>query len=271
MEKASINTLKRLAQIGDRKYHTRHNEFLIEGVRLIEEAFRAGAPVKEIAVAIGSERKGRIKALINAALANNLPVWQLNAHEMERISRTENNQGIAAGVALPEKLSGDIFGELLQIKKGIILLLDGLQDPGNMGTLIRTAEAFVVNGVILGPGSAGLYNPKTLRSTMGAIFRMPVAEMHDRSITEIVQKFRENAFQIVAADANENSTKLEKGSFEHKVLLIIGQEASGISEGVLDIADIKVAVEMLGPTESLNAAVAGGIIIHHIARELQKR
>ncbi len=256
--------LKRLSKIGDRKYHDRYGSYLAEGIRFVEEAFIADVDIKELVVEFGAERHGRIAPLIEQAHERWITVWHANAGEMKKISRTENNQGIAAAIALPKKTSGDIYGDLLQVKIGAVVYLDGLQDPGNVGTIIRACEAFGIDGAILGSGTAGLFNPKTLRSTMGAIFRVPVAEMHDRSGEEIVSKFAGGGFQIVAADNGRGSTLLRDCRFGDRILLIIGSEGAGISPGILDLADIKVEIDTPGPTESLNAAVAAGIVIYSI-------
>jgi len=266
MIRLTKNALKRLTQIGDRKYHQRHGEFLAEGIRIIEEAFFAGVEIKEIVVEFGAEKHGRIAAIIEQAQSSWITVWQASAIEMERISRTESNQGIAAGIVPPKKGPGDIYGDLLQVKIGIVLYLDGIQNPGNVGTIIRTAEAFRLEGVILGPGCAGLFNTKTLRSTMGAIFRVPVAELHDIESSKIIRRFRDEDFQVVAADNGPGSTPLRECLFSDKILLIIGNEGGGISPEILEIANLKAEIPTPGPTESLNAAVATGILIYAITR-----
>ncbi|RKZ29301.1 hypothetical protein DRQ36_09020 [bacterium] len=268
IEKIIANDLKRLSRIGDRKYQQRYGEYLIEGVRLVEEAFRAGADVLELAVTSCAERRGRVKRLIESATKKGLPIRRVNNREMARICRTENNQGIAAGVSLPSKSKGEIYGELLQIKSGLIVFLDGIQDPGNVGTIIRTSEAFGVEGVILGAGSAGLFNPKTLRSAMGAVFRVDVVEIHDESPVEIINGFSKNGFQIVATCVGGGYVSFREADFSEKIVLIIGSESAGVSEKLIEKADLRIEIPMPGPTESLNAAVAGSILIHFIKSEM---
>ena len=258
------NALKRLSQIGDRKYHQRYGGYLAEGVRFVEEAFLADTEVKEIVVEFGAEKHGRVASIIEKAHEKWITTWHANSNEMKRISRTENNQGIAAVIALPKKGPGDIYGDLLQVKLGTVVFLDGVQDPGNVGTIIRTSEAFGVHGVILGPESAGLYNTKTLRSSMGAVFRVPIAELHGKPALEIVSRFAREGFRIIAADNGRGSTLLRDCRFGDKNLLIIGSEGAGISPELLDIADIRVEIDTPGPTESLNAAIAAGILIYSI-------
>jgi TrmH family RNA methyltransferase len=264
MIRLTKNALKKLSQIGDRKYHQRYGVYLAEGIRFVEEAFRASVEIKELIVEFGAEKHGRVAAIIEQAQKNWITVWHVSSNEMERISRTETNQGIAAAIALPKKGPGEIFGDLIQVRSGIVAFLDGVQDPGNVGTIIRTCEAFDVEGVVLGPGSAGLFNPKTLRSSMGAVFRVPVAELHDKGADGVVSRFSREDFQIVAADNGRGSTLLGDCRFADKVLLIIGSEGAGISEDLVETADIRVEIETPGPTESLNAAIAAGILIYAI-------
>ncbi|HHS49916.1 MAG TPA: RNA methyltransferase [candidate division Zixibacteria bacterium] len=268
MEKAGENTLKRLAKIGDRKYHQRFGEFLVEGVRAVEEAFRAGAEMREIIVRQGDERVGRIADIIARAEQSGLDVWSVSDAQMKKICRTTNSQGVAGGVKIPSKTPADIFGELLQIKTGLILFLDGVQDPGNVGTLVRTAEAFGVKGMILGTGSAGLFNPKTIRSTMGAIFRVPIAELSDRNPADVIKRFKSAGFRAIIGNISEHAIPISNVPRGTKDMLVIGAEASGVDEKLVELADIEAFIPMAGPTESLNASIAGGILMFALAKDL---
>lgn len=268
IEKISENAFKRLSKIGDRKYQKRFGEFLIEGVRFVEEALESDWEISEIAVIDHIERTERIKRILEKASARKIKIWRCNARQMKSISRTENNQGISAGMRLSTKLPGDIFGELLQ-KKGLTIALDAVQDPGNVGTIIRTADAFRAGGIILGRGCAGLFNPKTLRGTMGAIFSLPVAELPDREMMDIVEKFVEKGFQIISADNSQGAEDFEKINYAEKVLLIIGQEGAGVSKDILNISSNVVKIPISENIESLNAGVACGILCNHISRKLR--
>ena len=253
--------LKRFSQIGDRKFHGRHGEFLVEGVRIVEEAMEAGR-VRELALAPAAENNGRIAALVADCEERGIRVYRCDAGQMERITRTVNNQGIAAGAALPDKSTGEIYGELLQVPSGTILLLDGVQDPGNVGTLLRTAEAFSAAGAILAQGCAGLYNPKTIRATMGSLFRLRIAEIRSRKSVDILREFSSRGFQTVVTDLSPGAVPLPKARFAKKNLIAIGSEAAGVSRGLSEAADLSVYIPMSGPTESLNAAVAGGMVLY---------
>ena len=258
----SINALKRLSKVGDRRYHERYGEYLIEGIRLVEEAFLAEAEIREIAVEKGSETRGRTRGIIESAEKRGIQIWMADSRDMRRICRTENNQGMAAGVALSSKVPGDIYGELLQIAEGLVVYLDGVQDPGNVGTIIRICEAFAASGIVLGPGSAGLYNPKTIRATMGAIFRVPTAEMHLKKGMEIISNFKENGFAVYTANDSEGSVRVDEITIPNKLLLIIGREGSGVSMDLIRESNKSVHIYTPGPTESLNAAVASGILMY---------
>ncbi|MCK5833754.1 23S rRNA (guanosine(2251)-2'-O)-methyltransferase RlmB [bacterium] len=267
MEKIGENTIKRLSKIGDRKYHSRYGEFLVEGLRSVEEAFKAKVEIKDLIIRHGEERVARIAELISAASDKGLSIWSVTSSEMSKICRTVNSQGIAAGVKLSSKTTGDLFGEILQYKTGVVVFLDSVQDPGNVGALIRSAEAFGVGGIILGRGSAGLYNPKTIRSTMGAIFRVPVVEMGDRKPEEIIERFKKAGFRILVANISEKATSLNKTNKFQKNLLVIGSEARGVSKSILSIADTEIYISMSGPTESLNASIAGSIFMYELLKQ----
>jgi len=258
--------LKKFSQIGDRKFHKRYNSYLVEGVRLVEEAFIAAAPIQALVILKGYEKRGRIKALLTNAHKMGIPVYGVIKRDMERISRTENNQGIAASISYPSKIAGDYLGEMLQIENGLVLMLDGVQDPGNVGTIIRTADAFDIEGIILGPGSAGLYNGKTIRATMGSLFRLPIAEFQNRNSLDIALKFKEHGFAIISSDIGENPESIYNLSPKGKMLVIIGSEASGVSKGLLEISNHRLHIPMKGDAESLNAAIATGIILFHFSK-----
>ena len=144
----------------------------------------------------------------------------------------------------------------------IIIALDGVQDPGNLGTIIRTADSANLNQIIISKDSADPYNPKVVRSTMGAIFRVNVIEAED--LKEELKKAQENKFQIMitALDAKKS---IYKADFIKKII-VIGNEANGVSKEVQAIADEKVIIPMLGKTESLNASVAASVMIYEYVR-----
>ena len=137
-----------------------------------------------------------------------------------------------------------------------------MQDPGNLGTIIRTADSANLNQIIISKTSADPYNPKVVRSTMGAIFRVNIIETEN--IVEELKKAQENGFKVMVT-ALDSSESIYKTEFNKKVI-VIGNEANGVSKEVQIIADEKVKIPMLGKTESLNASVAAGIMIYEYVR-----
>jgi len=180
----------------------------------------------------------------------------------KEISDTDNPQGILAVI----KMKDNSFEDIIK-KSSFIILLDALQDPGNMGTIIRTAHAGGVDGIILTKGCVDIYNPKTLRATMGSIFSVPVFTLTDieASITEI----KKYGFKVVSTDIS-TTNKIYDADFKQKIALVIGNEANGICEKILDSSDLRVMIPMPGKAESLNASIATGIFIYEIARQRNK-
>ena len=144
----------------------------------------------------------------------------------------------------------------------IIIALDGIQDPGNLGTILRTVDSANLKQIIISKNSADSYNPKVVRSTMGAIFRVNIIEVDN--LAETLKQVQKNKFEVVvtALDTTNNIYDIE---YKNKVI-VIGNEANGVSKEVQDIADKKVKIPMLGKTESLNASVAASIIIYEYVR-----
>lgn len=163
---------------------------------------------------------------------------------------TETPQGIISVIKIPDKKPVDL-------SCNYILILDGVSEPGNMGTIIRTAEASGVNQICLIGNCADIYNPKTVRSSMGSVFRMDFADI-DLSDIENLKK---SGF-IIAAAALSNSISIEDAAISGKRGIVIGNEAHGVSEAVINLADISVRINMCGNIESLNAAVAAGIAMY---------
>ena len=146
-----------------------------------------------------------------------------------------------------------------------IILMENVQDPGNMGTVIRTADAAGFNCVICTKGCVDIYNPKVLRSTVGSVFRMPVITT-DKTGREIAEEMKDLGFAALATVPVGGVNCFEE-DYKGKILLVIGNEANGISEETVKICDKKVTIPMPGGTESLNASVAAAVLIYEILRK----
>ena len=165
-------------------------------------------------------------------------------------------QGILAVIEKPIKSENKI-----DYKANHFLLLDNIQDPGNMGTILRTADSLNMKQIIVSPGTADCYNSKVVRSTMGAIFRVNVIE---RDLEKVIKEMQKREIKVFATDLQTEKTIYDV-DYE-KTAVVIGNEANGVSEQVLNLADERIKIPMIGKTESLNAAVATGVILYEINR-----
>lgn len=178
------------------------------------------------------------------------------------VSDTVTPQGILALVSIDDlRRAKDLKNQKESAKeKQSVLILDGISDPGNLGTMIRTAEAAGVRAIYLSRNSADLYNPKTIRSTMGSIFRVPV---YTCELGEKINELKEEGFSIYAA-ALDGAQFFNEIKYALKNAIVIGNEANGISKEVLELADKKIKIPMEGEVESLNAAISAAVLMYHV-------
>ena len=160
----------------------------------------------------------------------------------------------------------DLFS-FLDYNQDIIVALDDIQDPGNLGTILRTVDSIGLKQILVSKGTADSYNPKVVRSTMGAIFRVKIIECE--KLSETLKQVKAHKYQVLAT-----SLKTKNSIYDidyNKKVIVIGNEANGVSEEILKLADIKVKIPMLGKTESLDASVATGIMLYEYVRQKIKK
>lgn len=174
------------------------------------------------------------------------------------MAETVTPQGVLAIVRMPEYSLEDMISDA-----GTLVLLENLRDPGNLGTIIRTAEAAGVSGVILSKESVDIYNPKVIRSTMGAVYRVPFLYVDD--FMALLQELRAQEVRLLAAHLKGKKT-FDKADYSGKVGILIGNEANGLSEEASELANEKVLIPMAGSVESLNAAVAAALLMYEAFR-----
>jgi TrmH family RNA methyltransferase len=239
------NEFVRMARsLHDKKGRTEHSAFLVEGVKCVDELL-AHAPqlLRTLIVSGGGEGwTARAKALDRPAVA-------VAPHVMGALCDCKTPQGVAAVAALPSPPD---------IKSGFIVALDDVQDPANVGTVIRTADAAGLSGVVLSAGSADPFAPKAVRASMGSLFHLPVART---ALRPYLEELRGAGHVVVCADLGGDTDFALDAA---RTCLVIGNEARGISEEILALADIRVRIPIYGKAESLNAAVAAGILIYKI-------
>ncbi len=246
--------LKDIKKLQTKKYRQDKKLFIIEGLRFVEELVSSNFDIKYLFVEDNYIEK--FSNIINQCMAKeNIDVIKVDNKLLSYISNTKNPQGILAVVEMKQNI--------LPTRKGLYVLLDRIQDPGNMGTIIRTSHAAGVAGVIITKGSVDLYNDKTLRSTMGSVFKIPI--INDFDIEELMD-FKKDGFKLVVSSLDTEYNFYDV-NYEDNVILAIGNEANGLCDEVIDMADIKVKIPMPGGAESLNAGVAGSIMIYEMLRQ----
>jgi RNA methyltransferase, TrmH family len=234
-----------------RNASTRNEEqrFVVEGPHLLEEALKHKASISLIAATDAFIREN--EPLLKRAGGK---LYQLSAKQAERVSDTEAPQGVFTLIDMP-KGGQDAKGR-------IVLMLDEVQDPGNVGTLIRTAAWFGVKDVLLGKGTADLYNPKVIRGTQGAIFAVN-AQRSD--LGRDASMLRSKGYSIVSTTLSGKSVALSSFEPRFPLAIVLGSEARGVRKEIIDISDVLVHIPKLGSGESLNVAVSGGIVMSYLA------
>lgn len=230
----------------------------LEGVRLIESALDGGARIKAAYTCPELLTDDRAQALIARLKTLGAPVHALTLRAFESMCDTQNPQGIAATA----RVSTHQLDDLAPVDSAVYLWLHEVRDPGNLGTMLRTAAAFSVRGVVLLGECADVYSPKTVRASSGAVFLVPtvVAAWDDAQGWA-----REHDIYTVATAASAQ-TAVSEPSYPERLAVIIGSEAHGVADDILKAADLQVRIPVTDTVESLNAAVAAGIMLYEVTR-----
>ena len=256
------NLLSTIRDLQRRQARGRRGLALIEGVRLVEEALAAGVPFRGALVAPDLTRTARGTALVADLGRHAVPVEEVGARAFSLLADTETPQGILA-VIEPRRSSAADFAPGTG---AVALVIDGVQDPGNVGTLIRTAHALGAAGTVVLRGTADPMNPKALRAAMGATFRHTVVPLDDAGF---IAWARKHDVTLWAAAADGLPLHRALGSRDGKrgpIAVIVGNEGAGIRPQLNAVAAQRVAIPLAQGAESLNVAVAAGILLYEVAR-----
>ena len=233
---------KQTKKLLNRSERNKTKLFIAEGQRIVEDAVAAN--VAEY-IFVSENYDG---------IVYDLPTYKVSNKMFAALSDTETTQGIIAVCRMVDY-------NMEEIDCDTLLVCDGVSDPGNLGTLIRTAECSGVGGAVLLKGTVDPYSPKVVRSTMGSIFRVPVyfadVDALDKHLTD---------YSIVAT-VLDGSKDLYDIEFPEKIAVVVGNEAHGVSKEVADMAQIRTLIPMCGNSESLNASVAGSVVMYEIFRQ----
>ncbi len=253
---AYVKEYRRLA--GSRKYRRSAGKLALEGPHLLEEALAAGL-VPEVVfftrkfLDAGGEQK-------LCALPGGTRQYQVPPSLFAGLTDTETPQEVAAIIPFCEP----DFSAVMARPLTLILILDRLQDPGNMGTVVRSAAAAGVEALFYTPGTVDPYSPKALRSTAGALFHLPPLETGKP--LSLIEKLRDRGMLILAAEPQGGRIYWEM-DFRRKIALIIGSESSGLSPGISAAADCAVSIPQVSPLDSLNAAAAAAVLLYEALRQ----
>lgn len=243
-----------------RRGRERRGLALAEGVRLVEEALDAGLPLRGAAISPALEGTTRGRALKSALEQRGVRVEAVSDGELEELADTEHPQGVVA-VVEPRLWT---LGDIAVAPGSPVLVLDGVQDPGNVGTILRSALGLGAAGVVALKGTAELTNPKVVRGSMGALFRLP-AVLSDGDAYLSWAWERKIETWVAAADGTAIEPGMARGH-RAAVGLVLGNEGAGVSPALEAAASRRVAIRLAAGTESLNVAVAAAILLREVAR-----
>lgn len=248
------NIIKEIKKLKQKKY--RKEKYIIEGSKILEEAIQEKIKIDLI--------------VITEEFYNTNPNFSKIMNEYEYVIVNNNVFKELTDVKTPQGILAVVYKNketIIDENAGYIMALDDVQDPGNIGTIIRTLDSANIKQLIVSKGTVDAYSSKVVRSTMGAIFRVNIIEVEN--LKDTLNKLKKAGFQIVST-----SLQTEKSIYDisyDKKVVVIGNEANGVSNEIQNSSDIKVKIPMLGKTESLNASVAASIMIYEYVRQSLKK
>lgn len=246
--------VKHLLQL-QKKSKARNEEgvFVVEGLRMFMEVPKERVKKVYVSESLYNKKKHELNW-------ENFPMEILSDGVFRHVSETQTPQGILC-IVKQQKFEME---DLLAVQKPHFMVLDNLQDPGNLGTIVRTAEGAGVDAIFLSKDCVDIYNPKTIRSTMGSIYRMPTIYIEDT--VKLLELFKEKGVKSYAAHL-DGKNSYDKENYRDGTAILIGNEGNGLRDDVSNKADIWVRIPMEGKVESLNAAVAASVLMFEVARQ----
>ena len=248
LSKSQIGFIKSLHQ---KKYRKEHGLFIVEGLKTLMEFFSSKYQIQSIYYL------PQYQSLL-PKLPSNIKLFEVNNVELEKISTLQAPQGILALLAIP---NNDVT-DPKQLDGGYSLVLDGIQDPGNMGTIIRTADWFGFKNIICSLNTVEVFNPKTVQATMGSLARVNIC------YTNLPGYLKDLNMPVYAAMLNGKS--LYQVDWPQQGLVVLGNEGKGISEEVANVVSSSITIPRVGAAESLNVSISAAIICAEISRNLYK-
>jgi TrmH family RNA methyltransferase len=252
---------KHIKALNSKNYREKHQEFIIEGLRLVKDAVESSIPIHLIVVSESFACFEEGQQYLQKLQRLNIQIYQFHDKLFNEIAQTQTPQGIL-GIVPIKDFSLEAVTKYKEMP--LYIYCDGIQDPGNMGTIVRTADAFHADAVILSKGCVDIYNPKCVRSTMGSLFHLPIIKVEDTR--EILQYLKEKGLTIIGGHL-EATDYCYQFDMKQGMVIVVGNEANGISQEALEIIDQLIKIPMPGNAESLNAAIAAGILMYEVIRQ----
>ncbi len=246
--------VKKITGLKEKKYRERYGEFVVEGALSVEWALESDFSLVEVVVSQGFSMNHRL-----AELLGDMTVYRVPEALFAKMADTKTPQGILCTLKLPQMPP--------MPESGLFIYCDSIRDPGNLGTIIRTADAMGFDGVILSPDCVDPFNPKLVRSAMGSLFHLPlfVGVNH-----EALLSWQKRGFSLAASALSDRAISIFDYAPDEKTVIIMGNESAGVSKELIETADFVVKIPMVGSAESLNVAAAASIFMFHGAKACHK-
>jgi RNA methyltransferase, TrmH family len=247
---------KQLRALQRRKKRAEETRFLAEGVRVVEDLLTSGLRIDWVLAASSLEDSARGQRLLGDIRSRGLPLRLLADDAFQKVAATEHPQGVLAVAGTP---AADWTAVTSADADAVVLLLDAVQDPGNFGTIVRTAEALGAAAVIALTGSVDPWNPKSVRAAAGSLFRVPILSADWEAARE---RLRSAGYRLLASVVGSDPPRLRG----ERVGLVLGNEGAGVSPEIRSSVDGTVGVPLRGRAESLNVAAAAAILLYELTR-----
>lgn len=246
---ASNALYKYIKSLQDKKYRKKYGEYTVEGIKSVRDALNSNSEVKTIVVSESFENDFDYSGIAETVV--------FSSSLFEKLCDTQSPQGIMAVIKMRDEKNF-----VLDTSKAYIYC-DGVNDPGNLGTIIRTADAAGFGGVLLSKGTVDLYSPKTVRASMGSFFNVDVITDFD---IDFLRKCKEYGFELYCGALDENTIDYRRADMKKPTILIVGNEANGVSEEVKKISQC-VKIPILGKAESLNVSIAAAVLMYELVSQ----
>lgn len=254
--------IKQIASLKQKKHRDESSLFIAEGIRLAESIAASGEAVVSSVIAASALQSERVRKTIEQLEQNGCPCYQVSEEIYHKISDTKEPQGILLVLAKKQPALADFIPKN---NPPLLVILDEVQDPGNMGTIIRTADAAGCDAVILTGNCADVYSPKVVRATMGSLFHLPVIQ--GVSVAELTEFLAGRKIPLFATMLDEHSKPYFAEDFRTSAAIVFGNEGSGISAELARQAKERLFIPMAGQSESLNVGTAAAVIIYEAYRQ----